>query len=194
VSPRARLGAALAAALLAAPAPAQEPAQARPFVVLSQDRILTDSRAGQALIAEETAARDRLRAEARSIDQAFEQEERRLTDLRPTLEPPAFRELADAFDARVVEARREQDARSVALAQEFDEKRRQFYAGVAPILAALMARSGALAIFDENSVLMVDQSLDITDAVIAEIDAAFDAGRLAPAAPEAAPAAPTQGD
>lgn len=168
---------------------AQE-APARPFVVLSQDRILVESRAGQKLLADEETARNRLRAEARAIDAAFEEEERRLTELRPTLEPPAFRELADAFDARVVAARREQDARSAALAQEFDEKRRQFYAEVAPILVALMARTGASAIFDENSVLLVDQGLDITDAVIAEIDAAFDAGRLAPAAPQPAPAAP----
>ena len=35
----------------------------------------------------------------------------------------------------------------------------------------LMDRYGAKAIFDENSVLLADQSLNITQAVIAEIDA-----------------------
>ena len=35
----------------------------------------------------------------------------------------------------------------------------------------LMDRYGAKAIFDENSVLLADQSLNITEAVIAEIDA-----------------------
>ena len=34
-----------------------------------------------------------------------------------------------------------------------------------------MDRYGALAIFDENSVLLADQALNITEAVIAEIDA-----------------------
>ena len=71
----------------------------------------------------------------------------------------------------MVEARREQDARANALAQEFDQRRRQFYAQVAPILVTLMDRYGAKAIFDENSVLLADQSLNITDEVIAEIDA-----------------------
>ncbi len=159
---------ALVLAMLAPAAGAQEGA---PFLLLNQERILTGSRAGQALLAEEEAARDALRAEARAIDQYFEEEEQRLTELRPTVSPEEFREIADDFDARVVEARREQDARSTALVLEFDQRRRQFYAGVAPILVQLLSRYGAHAIFDESSVLLADQSLNITDAVIAEIDA-----------------------
>ncbi len=181
----------LCVALLLAPAAGaqQQPPAPRPsFLVLNQERILTGSMAGQALLSEEEAARDRLRTEARDIDAAFEAEEQRLTDLRPTLEPPQFRELADDFDARVVAARREQDARSSALAQEFDQRRRAFYAEVAPVLVALMSRYGALAILDENSVLLADQTLDITDAVIAEIDAAGAPDAVpAPEAPQAAP-------
>ena len=46
----------------------------------------------------------------------------------------------------------------------------------------LMDRYQAKAIFDETSVLLADQSLNITEAVIAEIDA-----HGAEAAPEAAP-------
>ena len=49
----------------------------------------------------------------------------------------------------------------------------------------LMDRYGAKAIFDENSVLLADQSLNITQAVIAEIDA-----RAATTAPEGAAPAP----
>jgi Skp family chaperone for outer membrane proteins len=174
--------AALAAVLVAFPAlpqtPAPEPppaAQPRParagFLFINQERILTGSTAGQALLADEEAARDALRAEARAIDSAFEDEERELTERRPSLPPEEFQALADAFDTRVVEARREQDERSTQLAQEFDQRRRAFYARVAPILVMLMDRFGAQAIFDENSVLLADQSLNITEEVIAEIDA-----------------------
>ncbi len=84
--------------------------------------------------------------------------------------PEEFRALADAFDARVVQARREQDARAATLAQEFDQRRRQFYARVAPLLVGLMDRAGARAVFDENSALLTDQTLNITDEVIAAID------------------------
>ncbi len=170
-----RLAAALALGLAAAaPAPGQElaaPADAPGFLFINQERILTGSKAGQALLAEEDRQRDALRAEARALDQSFEAEEAQLTEQRPTLPPEEFRRLSDAFDNRVVQARRDQDQRANNLAQEFDQRRRQFYAQVAPILVRLMGRYGAKAIFDETSVLFIDPSLNITDAVIAEIDA-----------------------
>ena len=84
-----------------------------------------------------------MRSEARKLDSSFEEEERRLTEQRPTLPPEEFRKLSDAFDARVVKARRDQDERASALAQQFDQRRRQFYAQVAPILVMLMDRYGA---------------------------------------------------
>jgi Skp family chaperone for outer membrane proteins len=172
---------ALALALAAAPAfppmaqpvdqPAEQSLRPIPFLIVNQERLLTESRRGQALLAEQDAARDQLRAEARTIDSAFEAEERELTEARATLEPEEFRALADDFDARVVTARRDQDARSAALAQEFDAGRRRFYSAIAPILVQLMERRGALAVLDGNSVLLAAQELDITEATIAEIDA-----------------------
>ncbi|MBP7001590.1 OmpH family outer membrane protein [Amaricoccus sp.] len=168
------------------------PAQSRPagpsggptFLYINQDRILTGSKRGQALLAEEEAARDALRAEARRIEAAFEEEERGLNDKRREMSPPDFRKLADDFDARVVEARRQQDERANALATEFDQKRRQFYAGVGPVLVGLMERRGGLAIFDESSVLLADPSINVTDEVIAEMD------RLPPQQPAPSPQQP----
>lgn len=169
----------LVAAMAAGIARAQEAPP--PFLIINQEQILTGSEAGKALLADEERERDALRSEARSLDSAFEAEERRLTEQRPDLDPAEFRRLSDAFDTRVVQARRDQDSRSAALAQEFDQRRRAFYARVAPVLVMLMDRYGAKAILDDNSVLLADQSLNITAAVIAEIDAQ---------APEPAPAAP----
>ena len=158
-----------------------------PFLFINQERLLTGSKAGQALLADEEKQRDTLRSEARALDSAFEAEERQLTDQRPTMNPEDFRKLADAFDARVVQARKDQDLRASSLAQEFDQRRRQFYARVAPLLVELMDRAGARAVFDENSALLTDQTLNITDEVIAAIDAQDGAG-AAPAPP--APAQP----
>lgn len=175
------------------PAPSGQPGPDVPFLFISQERLLTDSRMGQAILADEDKQRDALRSEARSLDRSFEEEERRLTDQRPTMPTEEFRKLSDAFDARVVQARRDQDNRATQLAQEFDQRRRQFYAQIAPVLVSLMDRYGARAIFDESSVLLADQSLNITQAVIAEIDArapeAPAEGATAPVAP-AAPAPP----
>jgi Skp family chaperone for outer membrane proteins len=168
------------------PAPPAERAPAPPavpFLFIDQDRILSASRTGQTLLAEEEEARDRLRAEAREIDRRFEAEERRLTEMRPKTEPEEFRALAEAFDARVIEARRAQDRRSAELVADLEERRRQFYARLKPILVGLLSRYRAYAIFDESSVLLADQSLDITEAVIAEIDARAAQGEAAEPAP-----------
>ena len=168
-----------------------------PFLFINQEKILTGSKTGQALLADDDRQRDAMRGEARALDASFEEEESRLTEQRPKMPPEDFRKLSDAFDARVVKARKEQDDRANALAQQFDQRRRQFYAQVAPILVMLMDRYGAKAIFDENSVLLADQSLNITEAVIAEIDARMPATDATPPAPapaaEPAPAPPAAG-
>jgi Skp family chaperone for outer membrane proteins len=168
------------------PAAGQPVAERPPFLFVNQERILTGSQPGQALLAEEEAARDALRAEAREIDRQFEEEEQRLTGLRATMDPAEFRALADAFDARVVQARQDQDMRSSALVQQLELRRRQFYNQVGPILVGLLSRYGAYAILDESSVLLADQSINITDAVIAELDdlAVPEATEGGPAAPE----------
>ena len=86
--------------------------RARPFLIINQERLLTGSKAGQAILADEESQRDTLRTEARALDASFEAEEKQLTDQRPTMPPEEFRKLSDAFDARVVEARRQQDERA----------------------------------------------------------------------------------
>jgi Skp family chaperone for outer membrane proteins len=182
-APALLLAAGFASLVACGPAVAQDAAA---FLIVNQERLLTGSATGRRLLEEEEVERDKLRAEARALDAAFEAEERQLTEQRATLAPEEFRTRADAFDARVVQARREQDERATALAEEFEQRRRQFYARVAPILVMVMDRRGAKAVFDETSVLLADQSLNITDAVIAEIDASAEA---APAPPEA-PAEP----
>ena len=191
------LAGALAGAVPAAAQQAVQRAGGNPFLFINQESLLTGSKQGQALLADEDRQRDALRTEARKLDASFEGEERKLTEQRPTMPPADFRKLSDAFDARVVKARRDQDERATGLAQQFDQRRRQFYAQVAPILVMLMDRYGARAIFDENSVLLADQTLNITAAVIAEIDAKAPPASDAPlpeapaAGPEPAPAPAT---
>lgn len=171
----------------AASAQVAPPPAGASFLFINQERILVDSGAGRALLAAEEEKRKALVAEARAIDSAFEDEERQLTEKRGTIPTREFRELADAFDERVVAARKRQDERSDALAKELDQARRQFYSAVAPVLVRLMERHQAQAIFDENSVLLADQRLNITDEVIAEIDAGGAPGLPVPGAQDGTP-------
>ncbi len=181
------LGAVLAGLIGTASPAVGQPAPRAPvqtdFLFINQERLLTGSRTGRALLEAEESATEALREEARAIDLTFEAREQTLAGMRGDMSPEEFRALADAFDAEVVEARREQDARSAALAQRLDLRRRQFFGQIAPLLVAAMERHDAAAIFDETSVLLSDPSINITDEIILAIDATL--------APETAPETPS---
>lgn len=171
----------LAALVLAVPAGAQQlgypvpQAQAQPFLVLEQDRLLTNSLYGQDIIARNEAEAQTLREESQQLDRAFEEEERRLTERRAELPPAEFRELADAFDQKVVRARREQEAKAAALARRVEARQRDFFRRVGPVLLEILEETGAVAVFDQRDVLISKQDLNITEEVIKRLDVAYTA-------------------
>lgn len=164
--------------LAAGPATAQtlsfpEPPPAAPppaFLVLEQERLLTDSAYGREVLAQNREEADALRAEGQSLDRQFEAEERSLTEQRPSLTPEEFRALADAFDAKVVATRREQEEKGVALGQRAEQRRRDFFRRVAPILLEILEASGAAAVVEQRTLLIAKQDLNITDQVIKRLD------------------------
>ena len=145
------------------------------LLVLDQERVLTDSLPGQALLAEEAEERDALISQARRLDRELEEEERRLTDLRAGMDAAEFRALANAFDDRVVRTRREQDQRAADLTQRSEAARRAFFAKVAPILLDILSETNAGAVIDQRSVLIANQNLNITAEVIKRLNAQAEA-------------------
>jgi len=167
--------------LLAAPAGAQQlgypvpQGQTLPFLVIEQDRLLTDSLYGQDIIARNESEAQALREESQQLDRAFEEEERQLTGRRAELPPAEFREMADAFDAKVVRARREQEAKAGALSRRVETRQRDFFRRVGPVLLEILEETGAVAVFDQRDVLISKQDLNITDEVIKRLDVAYTA-------------------
>ncbi|MEO1550395.1 MAG: OmpH family outer membrane protein [Pseudomonadota bacterium] len=155
-------------------------AVAQALLVLDQEQVLNDSVPGRALLEEEARERSVLIAQARQLDRELEEEERRLTDLRAGMEAAEFRALADAFDDRVVRTRREQDARAASLTQRSEAARRAFFNQVAPILLEILEETGASAVIDQRSVLIANQSLNITAEVIKRLDARAGTGPARP--------------
>ena len=167
--------------LLAVPAGAQPlgypvpQSQTLPFLVMEQDRLLTDSLYGQDIIARNETEAQALREESQQLDRAFEEEERQLTERRAALPPDEFREMADAFDAKVVRARREQEAKAAALSRRVETRQRDFFRRVGPVLLEILEETGAVAVFDQRDVLISKQDLNITDEVIKRLDVAYTA-------------------
>ena len=106
-------------------------------VVLDTDRLFAESLFGQALATDLQAETEALIEENRRIEAELTAEEQSLTRRRPGMEPAAFREEAEAFDARVQEIRRERDAKERALQLEATAGRERFLAAIAAVDAEI---------------------------------------------------------
>lgn len=176
---RAWPGAALVWLVLAATAATAQD-QPPAFLVIEQDALLSGSLFGKDVLAQEERDRRRLLEEGSRLDDAFEAEEQELTEKRKTMDPEAFRALADAFDAKVVATRRDQEQKAIDLNRAADERRRAFLNRVAPVLLEFLDKTGASAVMDRRSVLIAKQDLNITDEVIKRLDEIYRAENPAP--------------
>ncbi len=174
---RGRLAVAVAAAvLLVTPAVAQDaPPQpvGAPVLILDSDRLYLDSAYGQTIRDGLEAQAADLKAENDRIVAALTDEERSLTQRRPTMAPDVFRAEANAFDVKVQGIRRARDAKEVALEDARLKARDNFFNTVRDIVGQLMLERGATVIMDRRSVFLALSAADLTDEAIARIDAAM---------------------
>lgn len=177
---------ALAVALAGASAAAQDTPD---IVVVDQERLFQDSAMGRRIADDLEARSSELAAENRAIEAELVAEERALTERRSELAPDEFRALADAFDDKVERLRGAQDAKTRDLVARRDAERESFTRAVGPILLDFMRRTGASVMLDRRSVVATSDRADVTDELIAEINARVDAGAPSDAAGD--PAADT---
>ncbi|MEM9754428.1 MAG: OmpH family outer membrane protein [Pseudomonadota bacterium] len=153
-----------------------DPAPNSAVLVLDQERFFAMSLYGQRVQEEIEAASLALGAENRAIEADLIDEELRLTDMRQTLPRDEFLVLAEEFDLRVEAIRDAQDAKARALSRAVDLARQQFFDLAIPILLELVRERGGAALLDRRTVLLVSESVDITDAAVARVDAAIGRG------------------
>lgn len=142
-----------------------------PVLTIDQERMFADSAFGQRVAETVQEASLALAAENRALEAELMAEELALTERRASLTPEEFRELADSFDARVETIRRTQERRGEAIVALRDSERQRFFEAALPILAQLVAESGAVAVLDLRMVLLAIDEADVTDRAIARIDA-----------------------
>lgn len=164
---------------VAAPAPALAQMLGRvvsPIVTIDRDRLFTDSLYGQRVNRELEAASSAMAEETRKIETDLEAEEQALTDQRPTLDPDAFRALADAFDEKVQALRKERDTADANLRKQIEDAQLAFFDKIGPVLGQLVRERGAVMIIDRRAVLLAAADIDITDDAIARIDSVLGDG------------------
>ncbi|MBC6437395.1 MAG: OmpH family outer membrane protein [Rhodobacteraceae bacterium] len=140
------------------------------ILILSQDRLFSDSLYGQRVQATLEAAGAALTAENRRIEAQLTDEELRLTGQRPTMDPAEFRLLADEFDTRVREIRATQDAKAQSLAAQADAAQQHFFELAVPVLLQIVQERGAAVILDNRAVLLSAETVDITSVAMTRIN------------------------
>lgn len=170
-------GLSLAAMAAPGPAAAQELGVVRTSVlIIESDRLYNESAFGRRVAQELEAQSAVLAAENRKLQAEFEAEERDLTERRPTMEPEAFRTLANAFDEKAQNSRREQERKLRNLQQKQEASRAMFFAAAQPVLETMMREAGASVILERNTVALFASASDVTDLAIMRLDTTLGSG------------------
>lgn len=151
-----------------------------PILTITSDRLFGGSAFGKRAAREIEEAGTALAAENRRIEEELTAEEKDLTARRPDMAPEAFRALADAFDVKVQEIRRTQEAKARDLTQKSEAERAAFFQAARPVLVEIMRETRAAVILERSSVFLSANATDITDLAIDRIDAAIGDGTAPP--------------
>jgi Skp family chaperone for outer membrane proteins len=154
-----------------------------PVLTIDSERLFEDSDFGRRTLEEIESLGAALAAENRRIEEDLTQEEKSLTELRQTTSPEEFRALADAFDAKVQETRRTQEAKSRDLNVKLENRRVMFLNAAAPVLEQLMREAGAAVVLERRSIFISSNAVDITQIAIERLNLALDDQDI-PAAPD----------
>ncbi|MGR3291860.1 MAG: OmpH family outer membrane protein [Paracoccaceae bacterium] len=142
-------------------------------VTLDSELVFGSTSVGQRITTSLEGKVAALAAENIRISAELEAEELQLTELRKTIDPAEFRELAREFDEKVQRIRKEQDAKQRELQQLREAERQSFVDAITPILSSVAREHGALVVLERRNVVLSADSIDITQEVIDRIDAAF---------------------
>lgn len=154
------------------------------ILTIDPERLFSDSLFGERVIAEIAADTETLQQDFQRLETDLTAEEKDITEKRASMTPQDFRKLADAFDAKVQEIRRVQDAKARELEQRLDQERAAYLNLVLPILGELMKERGAAVVLDHRMVFAVTSGVDITDEALQRIDATLGDGKTQNIAPE----------
>ena len=173
--------------MLSAPAGAQQadaPVQSD-ILVLDPEKLFAETNLGQRINQDYRAEREALIARNRKIEAELEAEELSLTELRAEKTPTEFRELADAFDAKVQDIRRESERAVRDLELSRDRAPVTFMRTIEPVLVQLMRDVEGAIILDVRTVLLRADVVDITNLAIQRVDEVIgDGSGQAPAVPQ----------
>ena len=151
------------------PADAQPPTA--PILTVDQDLLFGASdwgRRTQRMLEEEGS---RIEVENERLASQLSAEEATLTEQRGTLDPAEFRKLAEAFDIRATEVRRQRAQIVQDLNTWAEADRSAFYRAALPLMGEMMQERKAVAVLDRRTVFVSVDAIDMTQALVARLNA-----------------------
>lgn len=141
-----------------------------PILTVDQDALFARSAWGLRVQAELEEEGRKIAAENERMANQLAAEEAELTERRKELEPAEFRRLAEAFDIRATNVRRERAQVVQEVNARAEADRDAFYHAAVPIMGDLMISRGAVAVLDQRTILVSLDAIDITDDLIELLD------------------------
>ena len=175
------LFACLTFACLWAPLPASAQADRDIGVlVVNQERVLLEAAAAQAITREEQIRKAAMRAAFDAERAALQGREREMIGLRETIDKEEFDALVAGFELDVRDLRSRMDRSRADMQTAFNQAKDMVARALQQVLVDLMKERGALLIIDESTSILHASRLDVTDEVIARLDAVLPAVQIRP--------------
>ncbi|RPE71473.1 periplasmic chaperone for outer membrane proteins Skp [Pacificibacter maritimus] len=137
-----------------------------PVIAFDRSRVLAESALGKQLNAELEKEQAKILAENDEISAALEEEERDLSNLKPTISAEDFALRAEAFDRKVTAIRAEQKRKSEAVQLMFDQGTKQFEDNLNQVLSEIAREVGAVAVFERAQIYMMSGTIDVSNEAI----------------------------
>ena len=170
-------------------APDDAQAMMVPVLTVDENQLFAGSAWGRRMQARLEAEGGKIAAENDRLAAQLSEEEAMLTGQRAALPPAEFRKLAEAFDARATQVRRERAQAVQRLNDWADADRTAFYRAALPVMGEMMQRRHAVAVLDRRTVFVSLDAIDITADLMAELDRILGDGEGVVPLPDEAPAA-----
>lgn len=141
-----------------------------PVLTLDQDLLYLTSAWGRRAQTRLEAEGEIIATENERLTQLLSAEEARLTGQRAALPAAEFRRMAENFDLRATEVRRERAQAVQALNAWAEADRTAFFRAALPVMGQVMQDRGAVAVLDRRTVFVSLDAIDVTGDLVAALD------------------------
>ena len=145
-------------------------------LVLDLRKALNESNSGQAILSNYREKVIALNNEFNVIETELIKEERRLLEIKPTMQAPEFLKLAQSFDEKSTETRELYRSRKRKIDETLNSDTDRLALVLSQIAGTVMEEKGAMLVMMKNQVFVSSNKIDITSIVMERANQTIELG------------------